>query len=87
MTDYKATLNLPNTAFPMRGNLAQREPKMLERWQKMGLYQKIREVSKGRKSFILHDGPPYGERQHPHRSRGEQDHQRHDREIPHPVRL
>jgi len=59
MTDYKATLNLPNTAFPMRGNLAQREPKMLERWQKMGLYQKIREVSKGRKSFILHDGPPY----------------------------
>ncbi|MDI3325236.1 isoleucine--tRNA ligase [Pontibacterium granulatum] len=59
MTDYKATLNLPETAFPMRGNLAQREPKMLERWQKMGLYQKIREVSKGRKSFILHDGPPY----------------------------
>lgn len=59
MTDYKATLNLPNTAFPMRGNLAQREPKMLEHWQKMGLYQKIREVSKGRKSFILHDGPPY----------------------------
>jgi len=59
MTDYKATLNLPNTAFPMRGNLAQREPKMLARWQKIDLYQKIREVSKGRKSFILHDGPPY----------------------------
>ncbi len=59
MTDYKATLNLPNTAFPMRGNLAQREPKMLKRWQEMDLYQKIREVSKGRKSFILHDGPPY----------------------------
>ncbi|WP_372831070.1 isoleucine--tRNA ligase [Pontibacterium sp.] len=59
MTDYKATLNLPKTAFPMRGNLAQREPKMLKRWQEMDLYQKIREVSKGRKSFILHDGPPY----------------------------
>ncbi|MGB0468090.1 MAG: isoleucine--tRNA ligase [Pontibacterium sp.] len=59
MTDYKATLNLPETAFPMRGNLAQREPKMLKRWQQMGLYQKIREVSAGRESFILHDGPPY----------------------------
>ncbi|MGB0664886.1 MAG: isoleucine--tRNA ligase [Pontibacterium sp.] len=59
MTDYKATLNLPETAFPMRGNLAQREPKMLKQWQEMGLYQKIREVSKGRKPFILHDGPPY----------------------------
>ncbi|MGB0732611.1 MAG: isoleucine--tRNA ligase [Pontibacterium sp.] len=59
MTDYKATLNLPETAFPMRGNLAQREPKMLKRWQEMGLYQKIREVSQGRDPFILHDGPPY----------------------------
>lgn len=59
MTDYKATLNLPETAFPMRGNLAQREPKMLQGWQKMDLYQKIREVSAGRDKFILHDGPPY----------------------------
>ncbi|MBY4678230.1 isoleucine--tRNA ligase [Marinobacterium arenosum] len=59
MTDYKATLNLPETAFPMRGNLAKREPDMLKRWQKMGLYQKIREVSAGRDPFILHDGPPY----------------------------
>jgi len=59
MTDYKATLNLPETAFPMRGNLAKREPEMLKRWQKMGLYQKIREISAGRDKFILHDGPPY----------------------------
>ncbi|WP_286240318.1 isoleucine--tRNA ligase [Neptuniibacter halophilus] len=59
MTDYKATLNLPETAFPMRGNLAQREPQMLKDWQKMDLYQKIREVSAGRDKFTLHDGPPY----------------------------
>jgi len=59
MTDYKATLNLPETAFPMRGNLAKREPEMLKRWQQMGLYQKIREISAGREKFILHDGPPY----------------------------
>jgi isoleucyl-tRNA synthetase len=59
MTDYKATLNLPDTAFPMRGNLAKREPDMLNAWQEKGLYQKIREISKGRPVFILHDGPPY----------------------------
>ena len=59
MTDYKVTLNLPETAFPMRGNLAQREPQMLKAWQDMGLYQKIREVSAGRDKFTLHDGPPY----------------------------
>ncbi len=59
MTDYKTTLNLPETAFPMRGNLAQREPEMLKQWQQSGLYQKIREVSAGREKFILHDGPPY----------------------------
>ena len=59
MTDYKATLNLPETAFPMRGNLAQKEPQMLKQWQKMDLYQKIRQVSEGREKFILHDGPPY----------------------------
>lgn len=59
MTDYKATLNLPNTEFPMRANLANREPGMLAKWQEMDLYQKIREVSSGRPKFILHDGPPY----------------------------
>ena len=59
MSDYKPTLNLPNTDFPMRGDLAKREPAMLKRWQDMDLYQKVRDVSKGRKTFILHDGPPY----------------------------
>jgi isoleucyl-tRNA synthetase len=57
--DYKATLNLPNTDFPMRGNLANREPEMLKQWQESGLYQKIREVADGRPTFVLHDGPPY----------------------------
>ena len=59
MTDYKPTLNLPKTDFPMKGNLANREPAMLKQWQQAELYQKIREVCKGRPSFILHDGPPY----------------------------
>lgn len=59
MTDYKATLNLPDTDFPMRGNLAKREPEMLKHWQDTNLYQKIREASDGRPTFVLHDGPPY----------------------------
>lgn len=59
MTDYKDTLNLPKTAFPMKASLAQREPARLKQWNKTGLYQKIRQVSAGRPTFILHDGPPY----------------------------
>ncbi|EPJ46441.1 MAG: isoleucyl-tRNA synthetase [Osedax symbiont Rs1] len=59
MSDYKQTLNLPDTAFPMRGNLANREPAMLKAWQDIDLYQKIREISAGRPKFVLHDGPPY----------------------------
>jgi len=59
VTDYKSTLNLPKTAFPMKGNLAQREPQRLKRWEEMDLYAKQREVAKGRPKFILHDGPPY----------------------------
>ncbi|WP_087016371.1 isoleucine--tRNA ligase [Thaumasiovibrio subtropicus] len=59
MSDYKDTLNLPETGFPMRGNLAQREPKMLERWYKEDLYGEVRKAKKGKKSFVLHDGPPY----------------------------
>ena len=59
MADYKATLNLPDTDFPMRGNLANREPEMLKQWQQSDLYQKIREASDGRPTFVLHDGPPY----------------------------
>ncbi|MFT6895674.1 MAG: isoleucyl-tRNA synthetase [Paraglaciecola sp.] len=59
MSDYKHTLNLPETEFPMRGNLAQREPKMLQQWTEKQLYHKIRAAKKGKPTFILHDGPPY----------------------------
>ncbi|MBT11700.1 MAG: isoleucine--tRNA ligase [Oceanospirillaceae bacterium] len=58
-SQYKSTLNLPDTDFPMRGNLAKREPDMLKRWEETGLYQKIRAARAGRDQFILHDGPPY----------------------------
>ncbi len=58
-TDYKATLNLPRTAFPMKANLAQREPAMLERWQDLDVYARMRTARAGREKFILHDGPPY----------------------------
>jgi len=57
--EYKETLNLPKTNFPMKANLAQKEPERLEHWESIHLYQKIRESSEGRKKFILHDGPPY----------------------------
>ncbi|WKE64963.1 isoleucine--tRNA ligase [Gallaecimonas kandeliae] len=59
MRDYKATLNLPETAFPMRGNLAQREPEMLKNWEAADIYGEIRKAREGRDQFILHDGPPY----------------------------
>jgi isoleucyl-tRNA synthetase len=57
--DYKKTLNLPKTGFPMKANLAGREPNQLDAWDAMGLYDRIREESKGRPAFMLHDGPPY----------------------------
>jgi isoleucyl-tRNA synthetase len=57
--DYKQTLNLPKTTFPMKANLVKKEPEMLEKWENMNLYQSIRESSKGRKRYMLHDGPPY----------------------------
>ena len=59
MPDYKHTLNLPDTPFPMRGDLARREPLMVKEWQDKGTYQRLREMSKGRPKFVLHDGPPY----------------------------
>ena len=59
MTNYKDTLNLPRTRFPMRGNLAKREPEMLERWERQDIYGQIRVAAKGRPRFVLHDGPPY----------------------------
>jgi len=57
--DYKTTLNLPSTDFPMKGNLSQREPEQLQAWQEKQLYRKIREACQGRPAFVLHDGPPY----------------------------
>ena len=59
MIDYSQTLNLPKTSFPMRGNLPNREPEIQKWWEEIDLYQKVREKRKGRKKFILHDGPPY----------------------------
>ncbi|MGH6830326.1 MAG: class I tRNA ligase family protein, partial [Methylocella sp.] len=59
MSDYKKTLNLPRTEFPMRANLAEREPAMLKRWQDLGLYARIRARRKGAQAYVLHDGPPY----------------------------
>ena len=57
--DYKNTLNLPQTDFPMRANLAVREPEILKKWEQTGLYERLRETSKGRPRYVLHDGPPY----------------------------
>ncbi len=57
--DLKKTVNLPRTDFPMKANLAQMEPKMLERWQAESLYEKIRAARAGRPMWVLHDGPPY----------------------------
>ncbi|MGD9286827.1 MAG: isoleucine--tRNA ligase [Desulfobacterales bacterium] len=57
--NYKKTLNLPNTKFPMKANLAKREPEQLKSWNETRLYEKIRNSSEGREQFILHDGPPY----------------------------
>ena len=59
MADYKSTINLPDTGFPMKADLAQREPKMLAEWESRGIYQKLREHARGRPRFVLHDGPPY----------------------------
>ena len=59
VADYKSTINLPETGFPMKADLAQREPKMLASWEANDIYGKIRAISKGRPRFVLHDGPPY----------------------------
>ena len=59
MDDFSKTLNLPQTEFPMRGNLPKREPAWLTEWKEKKLYAKIRQISKGRPRFTLHDGPPY----------------------------
>lgn len=59
MADYRKTLNLPDTPFPMRGDLPKREPNWIADWQQRKLYQRIRKASAGRPKFVLHDGPPY----------------------------
>lgn len=59
MSEYKSTLNLPKTAFPMKANLAQREPERLKRWQEDDLYAQVRQACNGRPRYVLHDGPPY----------------------------
>src|SRR5438128_1425766 len=57
--DYSATLFLPQTEFPMRAGLPQKEPEILARWTKLGMYRRLREAARGRTKFVLHDGPPY----------------------------
>jgi isoleucyl-tRNA synthetase len=57
--ELKSTINLPKTAFPMKANLPQNEPKILARWEESGIYERIREARKGAPTYILHDGPPY----------------------------
>jgi isoleucyl-tRNA synthetase len=59
LADYKDTLNLPETPFPMRGDLAKREPGWVRQWQEKGVYRRLRQIAKGRPRFVLHDGPPY----------------------------
>ncbi len=58
-TDYRATLNLPDTPFPMRGDLPRREPGWVQQWDKHGLYKRLRDARQGKPLFVLHDGPPY----------------------------
>jgi isoleucyl-tRNA synthetase len=57
--DYKATLNLPRTGFPMKASLSQKEPDLLREWEDTGLYKRIIQKAEGRPKYILHDGPPY----------------------------
>jgi len=57
--NYKDTLNLPKTGFPMKANLSQKEPEYQKRWRNINLYERFREASRGRETFIFHDGPPY----------------------------
>jgi isoleucyl-tRNA synthetase len=57
--DYKSTINLPATDFPMKADLSRREPDMLSWWESQGIYSKLRKAAAGRPRFVLHDGPPY----------------------------
>ena len=57
--DYRETLNLPQTSFKMKANLTQREPLVLKRWEREGLYRQLQQAAADRPLFVLHDGPPY----------------------------
>src|SRR5215510_14218915 len=57
--DLKTTVNLPETPFPLKGNLAQNEPARLKKWEEMDVYERLREARAGRPLYVLHDGPPY----------------------------
>ena len=57
--DLKTTINLPDTTFPLKGNLAQNEPARLKKWEEMDVYERLREARTGRRLYVLHDGPPY----------------------------
>jgi isoleucyl-tRNA synthetase len=57
--DYRSTLNLPKTDFPMKANLAKREPDLLKTWEEKGIYRQLSQQAEGRSKYILHDGPPY----------------------------
>ena len=59
LPDYRASVFLPETDFPMRAGLPKKEPELLERWQRLGMYRRLREQAKGREKYVLHDGPPY----------------------------
>ena len=80
-TDYKQTLNLPDTPFPMRGDLAKREPRWVKAWQEKGLYERIREACRGPPAVRAARRPAVRQRRHPHRPRGQQDPQGHRRQV------
>ena len=85
--DYKHTINLPETAFPMKADLARREPDVQKFWEEQGIYAKLREIARGRPTFILHDGPPYANGDDPSRPRHQQGAEGHRREVAHARRL
>ena len=78
-TDYRATLNLPDTPFPIRGDLAKQEPAWVREWKERNVYETIRPARRGRPSFVLHDGPPYAKGISTS-ERGQQDSEGHDRQ-------
>ena len=83
MADYKSTINLPNTGFPMKADLANREPRMLAAWERDGLYEKIRLAAKGPAVIHSHRWPAVREWHHPPGSCGQQDSQGHHRQVAH----